>query len=414
MRFCTIANAAYGAQACVAAEACRTAYPESSFTWVTIGSLPEWCHGVVPSSVTLVQAEDIIDDFDWRAFAYDVMELATSIKPECILHLLSASAEPLVFIDPDVWIRSRLSSVEKAFADADIILTPHMLHPTEDETLSFRETCRYGAYNLGFLGLRSTTKARDCMRWWAQRTHRACSPAVESGMYMDQRWADLVPSLFDSVSILRDPTVNVAWWNALTRDWARAALIHFSGFDPARPSTVTRYRPNFSVEHLTEAGAATFRAYYDALAQYEVERWMATQYDYGQFTDGTAIPYTLRQVFRNSANDVTDRAFDADSPFVRWALRGNAVTPSPLLRALRSLVPEAPSGLAFSVWLAAQTADPALSAPKFAEALGRQGCAYAAAPSIPARGASLAATSPVWERCECGRKRPEGRGGLLD
>ncbi len=35
--------------------------------------------------------------------------------------------------------------------------------------------------------------------------------------FTDQRWCDLVPSLFDRVHIERDPGYNVASWNLSTR-----------------------------------------------------------------------------------------------------------------------------------------------------------------------------------------------------
>ena len=34
---------------------------------------------------------------------------------------------------------------------------------------------------------------------------------------MDQRWADLVPSLFPRALVCRDSTVNVAYWNLRER-----------------------------------------------------------------------------------------------------------------------------------------------------------------------------------------------------
>jgi glycosyltransferase involved in cell wall biosynthesis len=71
-------------------------------------------------------------------------------------------------------------------------------------------------------------------------------------MFTDQRWIDLVPSLFEH-HILKDPGYNVAYWNLHERDvaWTGDGFVvngrpltffHFSGYDPAKPHLLSKHQ----------------------------------------------------------------------------------------------------------------------------------------------------------------------------
>ena len=100
-----------------------------------------------------------------------------------------------------------------------------------------------GSYNLGFLAIGATPTTRTFLKWWQDRLYANCQIAFDKGMFVDQRWIDLVPGLFDGVHILRGPEYNVAYWNLhsrsvefrngrLTVNSQPCRFFHFSGFDP--------------------------------------------------------------------------------------------------------------------------------------------------------------------------------------
>ncbi len=44
-----------------------------------------------------------------------------------------------------------------------------------------------------------------------------CYDDMPNGLFVDQRWCDHVPALFDRLKVIRDPGYNVASWNLSTR-----------------------------------------------------------------------------------------------------------------------------------------------------------------------------------------------------
>jgi hypothetical protein len=82
--------------------------------------------------------------------------------------------------------------------------------------------------------------------WWEERLAAFCRNDVSSGLFVDQRWIDLVPGLFDRIAVVRHRGCNVAYWNVHARRLAArdelrlesgepVIFFHFSGFDARRP-----------------------------------------------------------------------------------------------------------------------------------------------------------------------------------
>ena len=76
---------------------------------------------------------------------------------------------------------------------------------------------RHGVYNLGFLGIRNDQVGKRMASWWSDRLLRFCYDETAKGIFVDQKWCDLVPSFFPGVGIVRDPGYNVASWNLSQR-----------------------------------------------------------------------------------------------------------------------------------------------------------------------------------------------------
>jgi hypothetical protein len=123
-------------------------------------------------------------------------------------------------------------------------------------------------------------------------------------MHYEQRWLDLAPALFEDVCVLRDPAANVGHWNLPERRSVGARVIRFSGFDPDRPETVTRYSDRLSLDDLGEL-AATFEQYAASLKAVgwdEAQRW---PYAYDQFDNGVPIPEVAREIYAALGDDST-------------------------------------------------------------------------------------------------------------
>ena len=151
-------------------------------------------------------------------FRYSTAELCFALKPWLIRHLLERLPdEPIYYFDSDIELFSPLSEVEAALADgANLVLTPHILRPGPDQDRD-RALLRSGSFNAGFLAAAPSAPARAFVAWWCDRVRTGCITDHPEGMYGDQKWLELAPSICDGVAVLRHPGYNFAYWNAYER-----------------------------------------------------------------------------------------------------------------------------------------------------------------------------------------------------
>ncbi len=86
------------------------------------------------------------------ATIYDLVELATAVKP-LLLKALLADAEQAAYLDPDTYVTSPMVelSPDLEATDGGILLTPHFLDPVPPGAeLTEGHLLTVGVYNLGF------------------------------------------------------------------------------------------------------------------------------------------------------------------------------------------------------------------------------------------------------------------------
>lgn len=175
------------------------------------------------------------------------MELATSVKPFAIMHFFETlDCKAVLFFDPDIVLFSRLDDLISYFEEASLILTPHLTTPeTELEAIIDNEisALKHGVYNLGFIDVKNDPIGRNFVKWWAMRLQYFYLAEPEHGLWVDQKWVDLVPALFEKVKIVKDSRFNVAPWNISQRklsgslekgifvDGKFLGFYHFTGWD---------------------------------------------------------------------------------------------------------------------------------------------------------------------------------------
>jgi glycosyltransferase involved in cell wall biosynthesis len=230
-------------------------HPDGRF-WVFLTD--EW-HGYIDPAAERFEILDPdtvrIPEFEAMAKRYDVLELATAVKPWILRHLLQLEgAGATLFLDPDIKIYGSLSELERLAVSHGIVLIPHFTEPIprDGRRPSELDILVAGVYNLGFIGMGRSDRSDELLDWWAERLETECRVDPSRGFFVDQRWMDLVPGMLD-VAIVRDPGYDVAYWNLHYREITSSGdqylvngsplrFFHFSGYDPSAPGRLSKHQ----------------------------------------------------------------------------------------------------------------------------------------------------------------------------
>jgi glycosyltransferase involved in cell wall biosynthesis len=308
----TICSNNYVSMARVLLDSAKRFHPDATI-YLCLADAPLPNEDFYPEGSIVVPIENLdIPDFRSFVFRYDIMEVNTAVKPFMFQYLLRKDHETILYFDPDIQIFSRLDQIlEPLLAGASFVLTPHLCAPAEGDTYPDDVgIMRAGTFNLGFLGVHACPEAESILAWWARRLQYQCFSAQDKGIFVDQKFMDLVPGFCDRVRILRDPTVNVAYWNLLQRtlsfegdtwrvDGRPLGFYHFSGFDPAKMDQLSKHTEAFRGSAITPTLRRLMEQYAEKLRVTNHRDIAAGLYAYGRFASGTPIPPIVRKMFRD-------------------------------------------------------------------------------------------------------------------
>jgi hypothetical protein len=168
-----------------------------------------------------ITAEELpIDRFLEMAFKYNCLELNTAIKPFAIRKFFNEfHFDRVIYLDPDIVVFRPMSELVELFESHDIILTPHITDflPDDDKQPDNLLILQAGTNNLGFMAMRRSHNVFRVLDWWEKQLYVNCRIAMKEGIFVDQKWMDLVPSCAESAVLLRHPGYNVAYWNLSQR-----------------------------------------------------------------------------------------------------------------------------------------------------------------------------------------------------
>ncbi|WP_131196725.1 tetratricopeptide repeat protein [Lichenihabitans psoromatis] len=328
---CTIASNNYIAQVKTLLEGVRHFYPEARCCVCIVDRDAVLELKSIEGCDVILAAQLGIPDFDSMAFRYDQVELCTAIKPFLLLMLLTElNYDSALYFDPDIQIFGRSEDVlQRLWRDACFLLTPHLHQPALGHVAPTDLTIlQAGTYNLGFLGVSSRPEALVWLRWWAHHLVHHCLNRVDEGLFVDQKFFDLVPGFTAGAQILRDPGLNLAYWNlaehrltgegnAWSVDDSDLQFFHFSGFDVDAPRRLSRHTSMFSAVG-DSALAKLMDGYRDALIRHGIKTMRSQPYSYGAFASGVSIPRVVRRLF---ADTVASWASDPFADIEDWMMQ---------------------------------------------------------------------------------------------
>ena len=253
----TICSNNYLAQAKTLGDSLKKHNPEISFYIGLADKLNPDIDYSFFSPHTIVPYETIgyNTDFDEMVVAYDIVEFNTSVKPFYFEYFFQKeNAQNVLYIDPDIKIFDNLEDITKLFDSFDFILTPHKLYPHVDNLSPFETlVSNVGIFNFGFLGLKKTKETETFLKWWKNRLKKYCKIDFPNGLFVDQKWADFIPTFFDKVCILKNPACNMGYWNFdervlskvdnkyIVNEKFKLLFFHFSSYNPLLPEKLCKW-----------------------------------------------------------------------------------------------------------------------------------------------------------------------------
>jgi len=345
MHACTIVARNYLAQAQVLVDSFRVHHPDGEFVVLLLDDPGTGRPDVAGAEVMLIDEIGIPAETRVQmTLTYSVIELATAVKPWLLRTLLDRFGDHATYFDPDILIERAIHELPQLAREHSIVLTPHVLEPMPRDGRKPTEQgiLIAGVYNLGFVSVGDTEEARRMLDWWSERLETECIVDPEHGFFVDQRWMDFVPSLFD-YHLVRDPSWNVAYWNLPSRELTRDAeggvlvnghpltFIHFSGYSPRKPHLLSKHQADDPRVRLSE------RPILRELCDEYGRRLLAAGFDGANRTfkapfsawDGIDLDDRIRRLLRES-RDAEEPQPSPDRPgaFIDWLVEPSATQSS--------------------------------------------------------------------------------------
>lgn len=312
-----------------------------AFVKTLMGSLadtnPQWDRFVgVADSLQFLQEDGYkllgIDDIDLphprqMEFRYSIMEFNTAIKPFVFKTLFTKFGyDRVIYLDPDIFVYEKMEELEAAFDNgSSIVLTPHFTGLWDDDKKPNEISILLaGTYNCGFLGLAKSDETYDFLDWWSSKLEKQCINDIGHGIFVDQKWVDLVPGFFDNVFILRHEGYNTAYWNLSHRRPEKKdgkfyfndqplRFFHFSGIDPSNISNVSKHQNRFTINEIGVA-KELFEKYASTVLANDHASWRAMPYAFATYENGDPVSDAHRYSYRR--NDWIQEMC-GENPFVK-------------------------------------------------------------------------------------------------
>ncbi|NVN99044.1 MAG: group 1 glycosyl transferase [Geobacteraceae bacterium] len=264
-----------------------------------------------------------IPNFKQAAFKFDIIELNTNVKPSFLKYLLkNMGFLKVLYLDPDILLYHALSEVLDCLSISNIVLTPHCTSPINDDLKpTEQDFLQSGTFNLGFIGLSNSQETIRFLDWWEQRCLTLGFVELQTGLFVDQKWVNLVPCFFEGVLILKHLGYNMAYWNLhervikcvdgqwIVNDKWPLVFFHFSGIVFNDQTQISHHQTRFNFS-LRPDLLIIFREYHDLLSENGLEACLNYSYKYSKFSNSVTITHLARRMY-----SVNEGLFQETNPF---------------------------------------------------------------------------------------------------
>ncbi|MCU1432628.1 MAG: hypothetical protein JWP95_1733, partial [Actinotalea sp.] len=311
---CTIVARNYTAQARVLARSFAEHHPEETFSTLVIdGREEDRDLGGVGQVLLPTDLGVDVRTIHLMQTIYDVMEYATALKPALLMHLLRSGARSAMYFDPDIRLYGGVRDVFEEAARSGIVVTPHTVEPLPRDGRFLNEAVimHAGIYNLGFIG--AGPGGYQFLAWWHDRLTVDAVVDLTNALFTDQRWVDWAPAIA-TPTVLRDKSLNAAYWNVHERPVTRGQdgrwevagsplrFFHFSGYDPAIPSVLSKHQGHHPRNLLSELDGlrALCQEYAAELVESGHVQMRKQPYRHDHLPDGLRLTPLVRRLCRDA------------------------------------------------------------------------------------------------------------------
>lgn len=333
---CTIVSPNYLAYARTVAASYLVQHPDHRFFVLIVADLSPGDQKIFDGDgFTPVMLTEIgLEDTHVEGMKYDILELNTNVKPTFMKYLIQTfDLKNLVYLDPDIFVYSSLTPVFEALdSGASAILTPHITTPVDDDKKPSEQEMLYnGTYNLGFIAVKRCEESWQLLSWWERRCLGLGFSEGRTGLFVDQKWMNLAPGMFEHVKILRHPGCNMAYWNLhertltekaenyIVNGCAQLCFFHFSGIVLDDPDTLSKNTNRYTLADRSDL-SKLFREYRAAVLANKDAVREGTPYGFDRLTDGTMVTRLARRIYaKHQTRWAGQDPFDATGGFAVFA-----------------------------------------------------------------------------------------------
>lgn len=304
---CTIVSRNYFAYALILRESFLKNHPGGDFHILIVDQKD--ISFKIDSDVSITWVEDLeIPDFKSYAMRYDILELNTNVKPTFLLKLL-AKYDKVAYIDPDIKVFKPLDIIFDRLNDYEIVLTPHIVSPIEDNMKPGEiDFLINGQFNLGFIAVSNTSQAIKMLKWWENHCLQQGYNEPSQGLFVDQKWINLVPCLFSGVYVEKSFGCNMAYWNLherlleskdfvwLVNGSEPLYFFHFSGLLLNDENSISKYQNRFDLIQRPDL-KEIFSSYRNELKDKGHINFQKIKYGFSNFSNGKVISQIARRLY---------------------------------------------------------------------------------------------------------------------
>lgn len=135
-----------------------------------------------------------------------------SMKSVLLRYLLENGYEKVIYLDCDIFFFNEYEFLFDELQTTNILLSPswRTIDPGRNEE-EFIRLYTDGLYNAGFIG--ANQKGIPALQWWTGVCSYRIAIDYENGFFVDQKYLDAMPLMFQNVKMLTHRGCNVSIWN---------------------------------------------------------------------------------------------------------------------------------------------------------------------------------------------------------